>query len=303
MIDRTWVARLLVGPILAIMLVAGIVGVDCSAPAAHSPASAKVRRSSVSTATGPVRLTYPTTGRADPSQNFGDLYLPVRSGRPIPLVVLVHGGAWRYSDGGLSGLASMARDLCRHGIAVFNTEYRRIGSGGGWPTTLTDVRDAAEFAAGLPARYPSITGPVVLVGHSAGGQLALWAATHETHRPQAVVSIAGPLDMRYALALGDPNVRAFLGGLPNQVPARYAIADPSSQAPPGIPLLLVQGTRDRVVPLQVVQRYLADMAGRTLPSMRLDELPGATHTSLVTRGGVGYAATLSAIEQFLPDVG
>lgn len=294
--------RLLVGLISAITLVTGIVGVVWSAPTAHSSANTKVQSSSVSTATGPIRLTYPTSGPADPTQNFGNLYLPAPARATIPLVVLVHGGGWRYRDGGLGGLTAMARDLSRHGIAVFNTEYRRIGSGGGWPTTLTDVRDAAEFAAGLPARYPSINGPIVLVGHSAGGQLALWAATHEPHPPQAVVSIAGPLDMRYAEAQGDPNVRAFLG-IPSQVPARYAVADPSSQAPPAIPLLLLQGTRDRVVPLKVVQRYLEDMAGRTLPAMRLDELPGATHTSLVTRGGIGYADTLAAIEQFVPSVG
>ena len=252
---------------------------------------------SAASACQPVRLAYPATGSSDLAQNFGDLYLP-RADHPgrAGMVVLVHGGGWQAKLGGLQGLAPVARDLAQRGLAVYNIEYRRVGSGGGWPTTLLDVRDATAYAAVLQSRNPQLRGPLIVVGHSAGGHLAVWAAEHQrtVHAPLAI-SIAGPLDLEYAATHGDHNIAKLLGGSPTDLPARYALADPSRTVPPRGRVFLVQGTHDRVVPLAVARHYLSDISAGAASAPRMITIGGATHTSLVTPGRLGYTTVITAI--------
>src|ERR1041384_1557534 len=98
---------------------------------------------------------------------FGDL----RHADGDALAVVLHGGSWKATYN-LIHLAHLCIALGEAGIATFNVEYRRVGDpGGGWPGSLEDVLLAVEHARGL-SRRP------VLVGHSAGGHLALHAAHH-----------------------------------------------------------------------------------------------------------------------------
>ncbi|MGW0997733.1 alpha/beta hydrolase [Streptomyces sp. NPDC002523] len=137
-----------------------------------------------------------------PSQ-VGELYVPAGEG-PFPVVVLIHGGFWTamFDRRQLVGLAD---DLVGLGYAVWNIEFRRIGeSGGGWPGTFLDVSAAMDAVAGID---PSVdAGRVVVVGHSAGGLLATWAAhrsvlppdapgANPEVRPIGAVSMAGVLDL------------------------------------------------------------------------------------------------------------
>src|SRR5688572_18692450 len=112
-------------------------------------------------------------GRDD--QQAGDLSLP-GAARP-PVVCLLHGGFWRMPHG-RAELAPIARDLCTRGFAVWNLEYRRVGApGGGWPGTLQDVGAGIDHLATLAADGIGLDlDRVAVVGHSAGGQLALWSA-------------------------------------------------------------------------------------------------------------------------------
>ena len=99
----------------------------------------------------------------DPSQ-FGDLYLPAGTAKK-GLAVVLHGGFW-LAEYDLSLGAPLAADLASRGFASFNLEYRRVGDGGGWPTTLQDVADGIDLLASLNVD----TSHVVAIGHSAGGQ-------------------------------------------------------------------------------------------------------------------------------------
>jgi acetyl esterase/lipase len=224
----------------------------------------------------------------DPSQ-VADLHLPTDTttdSTPLPVVVVVHGGYWGSGYGRSLG-TTLAADLATHGVAAWNIEYRRVGNGGGWPSTLDDVARAVDALADLAS--PAANGRldldrVVAVGHSAGGQLAMWLAGRHKLQPDApgarpavrvrgVVAQAGVLDLiRGAQAgLGEGAVVRFLGGTPEQVPERYAVASPYELLPIGVPSTLVHGTKDKIVPIDQSDRYAAAAiaAGDTVDEQRL----------------------------------
>ena len=106
----------------------------------------------------------------------GELFVPSGAG-PHPVAVVVHGGYWRaqYDRSLMEGLCL---DLAAHGMVAWNLEYRRVGGGGGWPQTFLDVAAGVDALADVAAALD--LSRVVAVGHSAGGQLALWAAARGT---------------------------------------------------------------------------------------------------------------------------
>jgi acetyl esterase/lipase len=190
--------------------------------------------------------------------HFADLLVPDGDG-PFPVAVLVHGGFWREQHT-LELADDLARDLARRGWAAWNIEFRRVGevSGGGWPATAQDVAAAIDALADLEA--PLDLDRVVAIGHSAGGQLALWAAAA---RPDARVRLAGVVaqagvhDLGEAdrLDLGEGATARFMGGHANEVPEHYAEASPIERLPVGVPVLLVHGDADQRVPVEMARSY------------------------------------------------
>jgi acetyl esterase/lipase len=196
-----------------------------------------------------------------------DLYLP-RGAGPHPVVVVLHGGNWRARYGKLV-TKSISVDLAKRGVAAWNVEYRRVGrgQGGGWPATFDDVAAAIDLLPEVSGGRLD-TGDVRVVGHSAGGQLALWAASRGGI--SRVVALAAPSNLRAAGADG----RALMGGSPDEVPERYAAADPRLLLPLGVPTLLVHGTEDTTVPVRRSRRY-AEEARAAGDSVELVEpVPG-----------------------------
>ncbi|MEU7790024.1 alpha/beta hydrolase [Amycolatopsis sp. NPDC049159] len=158
-----------------------------------------------------------------PSQ-VGELYLPEGDG-PFPVVTVFHGGFWTalWDRRQTTGVAD---DLVARGYAVWNVEYRRLGEpGGGWPGTFLDVAAAVDALDGMDPALD--TGRVVLLGHSAGGHLAAWAAHRGVLPPDApgagpkitpvgVVTLAGALDLEAAAAAGTGAVLTDPGAEPPQ---------------------------------------------------------------------------------------
>lgn len=202
-----------------------------------------------------------------------DLALPTGTAPPAgwPTVVLLHGGFWRQRyDRSL--MAPLATDLAEHGYAAVNVEYRRVGGDGGWPQTLQDVAAAVDHLPQLSA--PLDLDRVAVVGHSAGGHLALWAAgrfvlpadapgADPQVRPCLVVGQAPVADLAAGVTLGDGAVVDLLGGTPPEQPQRYAVADPAELIGHGCPVLLTHGDGDDVVPVEQSHRYAsaASVAG------------------------------------------
>jgi len=194
---------------------------------------------------------------------FADLRMP--KGDPLATVVLLHGGFW-LADCGLDEMDALVEAFTDLGFATWNVEYRRIGRGGGYPNTLTDVADAIDRLTGkdLP---DGLAHNVVLVGHSAGGHLAGWAASRSAKtpggepkvRPRGAISLGGLLDLTGAgndsrTAQG---VSAFMGGGPAAVPASYALADPSLLVPAPCPVWAVAAREDVTVPPEQSITYVA----------------------------------------------
>jgi acetyl esterase/lipase len=230
-----------------------------------------------------------------------ELHLPGGPG-PHPVVVTVHGGAWKA---GFSKrvMRALARDLVRRGYAVWNIEYRRLGRGqdGGWPLTFVDVAAAIDHLAGVTA--PLDLGRVTFYGHSAGGHLALWAASRgrlpdgalgaaPRVEPVAAVSAAGVNDLAqsYGEAPGGA-VGALMGGGPDDLPERYAVGDPLALAPLAIPVLLVHGTDDSTVSVRRSRNY-AQAATARGANVELIEIPGeaGAHRSHVFPDSASWAA-------------
>jgi acetyl esterase/lipase len=231
---------------------------------------------------------------------FGDLLLPREALGPLPVAVLLHGGFWREQHS-LDLDDGLARDLAGRGWAAWNVEYRRVGevSGGGYPVTLEDVAAAIDFVAELDAALDLAR--VVAIGHSAGGQLALWAAARPGARvPLAgVVAQAGVTDLRAAERDpdGEEAIAKFLGGYAADVPERYADASPIERLPIGVPQLLVHGTDDVRVPVDMSRRY-AEAARAAGDEVELVVRPGEDHFVHLDPGGGAWADVVRWLSRF-----
>lgn len=217
---------------------------------------------------------------ADPSQ-VADLHVP-RGAGPHPVAVLLHGGYWMARYGRIV-CRPLALDLVRHGWAVWNLEFRRLGSGGGWPATFQDVAAGVDALVGLADPRLDLRHTAV-VGHSSGGQLALWAGGRGRLPPGAVgcgpVLVPGrvlALAPVTNLARAGGHARELLGGPPDQHPDRWHQADPTPAAPPPVPVLVVHPAGDRTIPVERSREYAALCAARG-GDVRLLTPEGDTHT-------------------------
>ncbi len=210
---------------------------------------------------------------------FVDLRLPPGKG-PNALAICIHGGYWRAKYD-LGYMGHLCAALTAKGIATANVEYRRVGNGGGgWPGTFADVRASYQFLLQNARKHEFDARRVVVMGHSAGGQLGLCLAAHETG-VKTVISLAGVVDLQqaYRLHLSNDAVVEFLGGEPAEVADHYREADPMKLAI-AARQWLVHGAEDDVVPPALSRDYVSAKQ-KMKEDARLAEIAGAGHFEVV----------------------
>jgi acetyl esterase/lipase len=252
-------------------------------------------------------------------QQFGDLWLPkpTDAKHRHPLLVFLHGGWWR-AQYDLDYAGFLCDAMRQQGIAVWSLEYRRVGDGGGWPSTMQDVALGFDHISKLAEAYPLDTQRVVAAGHSAGGHLAFWLAgrhhiphTSPLAEPQpklplkGIVALAGAVDLRLTIDLGGffsfsnggPATRELLGGSFDQVPDRYAAADPGRLLPLNVPQILVQGSEDDQIPSELPLRWQQN-AQRQGDQVEVKIVQRADHFDIVDPQSHAWPTTRDALLAF-----
>ncbi|GGX92718.1 alpha/beta hydrolase family protein [Streptomyces anandii] len=274
-----------------------------------------------------------TAAYGDHPDQVIDFYAPRDAGstapgaEAAPLVVVLHGGAWRaaYDRRHITPFADF---LARRGFAVANVEYRRGGGSGGggegedgagsggpvagrWPDTFDDVAAALDALPDLVRQsLPQADARrTVITGHSAGGHLALWAAARHvlpadapwrTDRPaplRGVVALAPIADFEVAgkLDVCGGATHQLLGGK-QEFLERQPYADPALLLPTGIATTLVQGRTDVVVPQAVAESY-ADAAAKAGEVVGLTLLGEVGHFPLIDPAADACAVVAEEIAQ------
>ncbi len=243
------------------------------------------------------------------SLQFGELRLPpdlgAREGAPVAMVV--HGGCWISSFATLRNTAALADSLAAQGVATWNVEYRRADHpGGGWPGTFTDLANAADYLRVLARQYPLDTARVVAVGHSAGGQLALWLASRANLPPASPLTTGAPLALTGVVSLGGVSdldefatrlpggcgrgAAMLLGGTPAALPDRVALASPIRRVPLGVPSAHVAGEQDGIAPESVRVAYVRAAVAAGDPSPFNVTVPGGHFEVIAPRTQAGSEA-------------
>lgn len=252
--------------------------------------------------------------------NIADVRLPsgggprgASAGSGQPLVVVLHGGFWRAAFD-RKHVGPMAAALAAEGYLVCVPEFRRVGqAGGGWPGTFDDVAAAVDR---LPLLVAAIApgacdpGRLLLLGHSAGAHLALWAAGRhllprdvpwraDAGSPPRIAGVAALAPVSDLVAchrqrLGGGAAADLLGGGPEQHPQRYAVADPARLIPLGVSVRIVHGITDDRVPCEMSRSYAA-RAHSAGDDAFLEELPGCGHFEVIDPRSAAWPTVLAAI--------
>lgn len=209
-----------------------------------------------------------------------DVYLPPDPARGT--VVLLHGGYWR-PDYDRTHLRPMAAALAGLGHLVVSAEYRR--QPGHPDATIDDLTACWRALPDLRAAHAPDR-PVVLVGHSAGGHLALWLAGQVQVACLALAPVAD-LVRADALDLDEGAVRAFLGGPATGRPD----LDPAARPAPEGDVTVLHGDVDTLVPLELSASFTSPR-----PGVRLEVLPGAGHFAVIDPASTAWPAVVSAVD-------
>ncbi len=251
-----------------------------------------------------------------PSQ-VAELFLPKTKG-PHPVVILLHGGCFLQQYEGFAQTSALAADLAGRGYAVWNLEYRKLGeAGAGYPGTFQDVAMGVDALRAQAPKYGLDLTRVIAVGHSAGGHLALWAASRaklpaasplRTTAPLkigAVISLAGIGDLKgqagvWAMPCGDDTLSRLLD-LPHRAQP-YADTSPVELLPTGAKVVMVHGAFDPVMPPYTGRDY-ALRVRKAGDKAEIVVIPDAAHFDLVIPTTPAWAEIVSILDREMKALG
>lgn len=220
-----------------------------------------------------------TIAYGDEADQIADIRYGAR-GSELPLLVLIHGGFWK-PEYDRAHVEVMSTALAEAGWTTLTLEYRRVS---GQPdVTIQDISAAIDA---LPSRINRHSGKLLLVGHSAGGHLVLWAAAQNRKAPiQGVLALApaADLDMAHSLNLGDGAVQRFLGEAPSKRPD----INPMLLATPATAVTILQGIEDEIVPPALATSYCTAFS-----NTRLVQIADAGHFALIDPANKAWASVV-----------
>lgn len=249
-----------------------------------------------------------------PSQGI-DVFLPPGA-VPRPVAILVHGGCWSATTAGREQLRHIGAELARRGIAVWSIGYRRANeAGGGYPGTYEDIAAAVDRLRTEAAELRLDLSRSVLIGHSAGGHLALWAAARDhlphdsplrTERPfvpAQVISVAGVGDLKAFMpavpGICGPDVAARLVGTASAArPDPFVDTSPAALPAPAARIEMLSGVLDRLVPPYVAHDHARAMRAKGKDAA-LVNIEGAGHFDFMTPGTLAWDELRRRIEDAL----
>ena len=247
-------------------------------------------------------------------QQFGHLRLPKGAG-PFPVVIFVHGGCYlsQYSIAHAGALEQALADL---NYAVWSLEYRRVGDpGGGWPGTFQDLGRGTDHLRTIATKFPIDLKRVIAMGHSAGGNSALWLAARRRIAKDSPLYVAEPLTIGGVVALapaGDFHemhakngcggvMDQLMGGSPAAVPDRYGAASPARLAPSGVPQVLIVGGKDASF-AAFGRSYLALAKGAGETRIRSVEIPEAGHFDVIAPTVAAWHSVVQALREVFAQI-
>ncbi|WOI52266.1 alpha/beta hydrolase [Parvularcula sp. LCG005] len=229
-----------------------------------------------------------------------DVWLPEGDG-PHRLVVMIHGGCWQKAIADRTLMNYAAEDLRQAGFAVWNIEYRGVDEdGGGYTGTYEDVAAAVDAVRDAPAEWSLDTSSVMAIGHSAGGHLAVWAASR-SRLPQtsplwsadplpigAVLNSGGLVDLEASAPVTLPSCLAdvmdsLTGPATPERPDVFSDTSPATFLPPPATIVSVNGERDRIAPPEL-GIALTEAINASGGEARYVEIAGEGHVELIAPG-------------------
>jgi acetyl esterase/lipase len=241
-----------------------------------------------------------------------ELFLPKTKNGPHPVVVLLHGGCFLKKYEGFAQTSAIAADLAGRGYAVWNVEYRKLGeAGAGYPGTFQDVATAIDLLREEAPRHDLDLSRVVAIGHSAGGHLALWAASRgriprasplyvaDPLKIGAVISLAGIGDLErqgkvFAMPCGDDTIDRLVGSPGRKQP--FADTSPAELLPSGAKVVMVHGVFDPVMPPYTGRDYAA-MVRKAGGRADVETIAGAAHFDLVIPTTAAWTAIAGILDR------
>ncbi|NPT55157.1 alpha/beta hydrolase family protein [Paraburkholderia elongata] len=234
---------------------------------------------------------------------------------PFPVAILIHGGCWLSEYGGLEQFRALAAALARQGVATWSIEYRRVDeAGGGYPGTFEDIAAAVDMLGAKSAQLGLDPLRVIAVGHSAGADLALWAAARgkipefsplfekNPLRIPTVISVGGLPDLRTDAATIARSCRiatTSLTGTPSDArPDVFADTSPAAMLPDGVDTIGINGAEDTIAPPYIAQAYAA-LARQKGDQARVIVVDGADHLDEATTSSTVWPVLDAAILEAL----
>lgn len=247
------------------------------------------------------------------SQQFGHLYKP-KSTKALPVVVVIHGGYWKDNHS-LDSYATSAivEYLQAFNVAIWNLEYRRMDAVGDnikapWPASFQDVANGLDHLRTIAAEECLALDSVLLIGHSAGGHLATWAASRERIAQDSELYSETPLTIHRAVSIAaivnlfaindvdqPEQVKRLMGGCANTNRARYLACDPSSLSHERMNLTLIHGVKDTCVSINQAHYYCDNAKGKVNKIIMHE----ADHFSMLPHDGPWRAEEWQQIKEII----